>query len=317
MTTSKQRLTDYLLGDLSETAREAFEREFFNDPAVLDRLLAAETVLVEDYVGRRMLPQIRKRFEEHYLSHPRLRDRIDFAHALKAKIGEIEPPASASRRDGVRSAWQQFIPIFERRWAVRALAAAAALLLIAGASRLVQNERPRPDMLQTQAAKRAGEQRERDMQRQLATERAQAETRTSELQRLRTAPPAAASGAPAAGASSPIVALRLSVRATRGSGDQSAQTLVVPAGTGQVRLELLLGQGDYPSYRVVVQPIAGEEIVTSQRLRPRTTTSGPALVVTVPAGRFTTGDYVLTVSGEASIGEIDDIGKALFRIKKP
>ena len=313
MTTSQQRMTDYLLGGLSDTARKAFEREFFNDPAVFDRLLAVETALVDDYVRRRMVAPIRTRFEEDYLSHPRLRDRVDFAHALEAKIGQIDSPASASGHDEERSASQQVNSPFERRWAVRTLAAAAVLLLMAGASLFVQNARLRRDTLQTQSAKQAGEQRERDLQRQLSTERTKSGTLTSELERLRTPPRAV----PALGASSAVVSLLLNIRATRGSDDESAPTLVIPAGTGQVRLELLLGQGNYPGYRVVVQPIAGPVTVTRQHLRPRTTTSGSVLVVTAPAGRFTPGDYVLSVSGEASVGEIDDIGKALFRIKKP
>jgi hypothetical protein len=311
--TPNQRMTDYLLGELSETAREAFEREFFNDAAVFDRLLEVETALVDDYARRRMAPQVRARFEAHYLSHPRLRDRVDFAHVLEAKIGEIDPAVSAPRNDAARSVRPQGMSRSVRQWAVQAVSAAAAVLLIATGWLLVQNERLRRDMLQVQSARQAGEQRERDVQRQLATERSQADALTSELQRLRAAPPAT----PAAGASSPVVSLFLSVRATRGSDADSAPTLVIPAGTGQVRVQLLLGQGDYPTYRVLVKPIAGEAIFTSRHLRPRTTSAGPTLVLTVPAGRFTAGDYVLTVSGEAFDGEIDDIGKSLVRIQRP
>jgi hypothetical protein len=294
-------MTSYLLGELSESDQASFEREYFTDPTVFESLVQTETALVDDYARGRLSPHLRKRFEEYYLAHPSRRERANFADALATKIDEIQNTAPAPQRDRDGSAWQAVLSAFGRGWTLRvSMATGIALLMLATGWLLVQTGRLRRELAQTEMARQAGEQRERDLERRLSAERT----------------PAAPTASPVPGAPPSVVSLLLSVRSTRGPDTGAAPTLVIPPGTGQVRVQLALGQEDYPSYQVSLKSIVGLEILTRERLKPQTTTSGPTLVLTVPANRLAAGDYVLTLSGEGPSRDIDELSKSLFRVEK-
>jgi hypothetical protein len=60
----------------------------------------------------------------------------------------------------------------------------------------------------------------------------------------------------------------------------------------------------------------GAEIFSQANIKPRSTKAGASFVFTVPARKFASGDYALTVSGINPDGEIDDLSKSLFRVEK-
>jgi hypothetical protein len=314
----QQRMTSYLLGELSESDQASFEREYFTDAMVFASLVQAETALVDDYVRGRLSPRLRKRFEEYYLAHPSRRERVNFAAALTAKIDEIQNDAPARHGDRAGSAWQAVISAVGRGWTLRvSMATGIALLMLATGSLLLQTGRLRRELAETQMAKQAGERRERDLERRLSAERPQASELTNEPQRSQTAVSGAPPASPVAGAPpAAVVSLFLSVRSTRGPDAGATPTLVIPPGTAQVRVQLALGHEEYPSYRISLKSIVGPEILTRQRLKPQTTTSGAALVLIVPADRLAAGDYVLTLSGEGPSRDIDELSKSLFRVER-
>ena len=313
----EQRAISYLLGDLSESEQASFEREFFTDPAVFERMVQTETALVDDYVRRRLSPALRKRFEQYYLAHPGCRERVNFADALATKIDEIQDTGAAEQGDRSGSAWQNVLSALSRGWVPRvSMATGMALLVLATGWLLVQTGRLRRDLAQTQMAKQASEQREHDLQQQLSTERALARDSSNELQRLRNPPLRAPADSQVAGVAPAVVSLFLSVGSVRGSDTGPAPTLVIPPGTRQVRVQVALGQQDYPRYRVALKPIVGPDVFTRQHLNPQRPKSGPSVVLTVPADRLAAGDYVLTLSGERASLELDEIAKSLFRVER-
>jgi hypothetical protein len=313
----KQRTISYLLGDLPEQEQTAFEREFFADPAVFEQLVQTETALVDDYVRQRLSPRLKKRFEEYYLAHPRQRERANFADALATKIDEIHGTSSARQDDRPRLAWRDVLSMFSRRRVLQAsMVTAMAVLMLATGWLFVQTGRLRRDLAETQIAKQAAEQRERDLQQQLSAERAQrASGSTSEPQPPQTAPPRASTDSRIA-AAAPVVSLLLSVRSVRGSDASPAPTLVIPAGTRQVRVQVALDQQDYPRYQLALKPVAGPEVFTRQHLNPQRTNAGPSVILTVPADLFAAGDYLLSLSGESASLELEEVGKLLFRVEK-
>jgi hypothetical protein len=313
-TKPEQRAISYLLGDLPESERVSFEREFFSNPALFEDLVQTETALVDDYVRRRLSPRLRKRFEEYYLAHPSRRERADFATARAAKIDGTQSRGSARQTDRRGSPWPGVFSALGRRWVLRvSMAAIVLILLLATGLRFVHISRLRRDLAQTQMSKQAAEQRERELQRQLSTERTQAAESTKELQRLRTAPPGTADSQVAG---PEVVSLFLSVRSVRGADTGRIPTLVIPPGTRQVRVEVALGQEDYPSYRAALKPTAGPEVFARQHINPQRTKSGASLELTVPADRLAAGEYLFAVSGESAVRELDDIGRCLFRVEK-
>jgi hypothetical protein len=81
-------------------------------------------------------------------------------------------------------------------------------------------------------------------------------------------------------------------------------------------LQLNLRERGYPRYSAVLQAAGGKDVFAVGRLTPRTIKSGAKLVLTIPADKFSTGDYVLTLRGVTETGEVEDVSKSLFHVEK-
>lgn len=83
-----------------------------------------------------------------------------------------------------------------------------------------------------------------------------------------------------------------------------------------MRLQLTLQDHEYSSYGVTIGAVGGQEIFRRSALRPTSDTSGARLTLVVPARRFDAGDYMLTLQGTTSSGEIEDLSQSLFHVEK-
>jgi hypothetical protein len=108
----------------------------------------------------------------------------------------------------------------------------------------------------------------------------------------------------------PPATLLLDANAVRGSG--SMPTLVFDA-NAEVRLQLALETAGYPSYRVVVRTVAGEEIWRREGVTVIQSPSGPTLTITVPANRLADDDYTVRVGAISATGEVDEVSGYTFR----
>ncbi len=115
----------------------------------------------------------------------------------------------------------------------------------------------------------------------------------------------------------PTVTLALAVDPDIRGGGGEPTTFVIPPGTAEVRFELGLREQDYPAYRVALRRVGGAGLPASGELNPTASPSGPVIVLSLPAGRFETGDYLLTLQGRTGDGAFEDLSQSLLRIDKP
>ena len=97
---SKEIMTRYLLGLLSEKEQEQLEAGFVADQHVFEELLSVEDDLIDDYVSGRLSERYRERFEGYFLRVAERRERLTFALALKLYTEESTvgtEPTSAAR----------------------------------------------------------------------------------------------------------------------------------------------------------------------------------------------------------------------------
>lgn len=308
MANLEQTIQRYLLGEMTEVEREALEQEYFNDRQLFDQMVQIENELVDKYARGLLPPTMRDHFEKHYLAHPKRRERARFAEALASKLDTV---VAAPRT--AESGWDRFL--ISMRGPKLALAISVAVLMAAVAAwSLIETRRLRQELTRTEAERATREQRERELQDQLSSERLRADQLSGELERLRAEEQASASSTSKVPPS--FATLILSIGGTRGANAGPPAVLIIPSGTEQVRLQLNLRENDYSSYGAILQPAGGPEIFARRRLIPRATRSGLSLTLVIPAGRFAFGDYILTLRGVSKSGEVEDVSKSLFRVER-
>ena len=308
-----QRITRYLTGDLPEAERAELERQYFGDATLVDRVIEIETQLLDAYARGQLSDEMRQRVSRHYLANPAGRDRLKFADAFIRKVDDLDRTV---RRSGeAQKSWGQGMLAWwpgYGRVAQFSMALAILLLVVATGGLYVERFRLREDLKRVQAAR---EQRERDLQQQLTTERQNTEAAIGERDRLR-AQQSGPMDAVASSRSTPaVVSLLFAVGGVR-APDGLARRIKIPSGTRQVRLELSLKENVYSRYGIALRAVGGTEISARQGLLPAKTESGWLLVLTVPADRLGPGDYLLAVSGVTRGGDRDDVSTSIFRVEK-
>ena len=98
--------------------------------------------------------------------------------------------------------------------------------------------------------------------------------------------------------------------------ETKSPTLSIPAGTQEVRIELKTAENEYQSYQLELHAVGGKAIFDRKSVKPTITKSGANFGFAVPASKFTSGDYILTLKGVMPTGEVEDVSKSLFRVEK-
>jgi hypothetical protein len=312
MSESEQTIRRYLLGELSESEQSALEERYFTDPQIFNEVLKTESELVDGYVRGQLANEVRERFEQSYMAHPARSERVKFAAALTTRLDKKKEPVTAEQLTSAVSWWQRLLAFLGgQRLTLRFSVALATLLIMLGGVWLFVESRRRQqsELARTQAAREAQEERERARPAQPTPDEAKRVERTPQ-QLPQPTPTPTLNSAPHS------VSLALIVGGVRGGDNIKTPTLIILPGTTQARLLLNLKESNYSSYRASLQTIAGVEIFSRTDVKPRRTKSRASFVFTVPAHKFASGDYVLTLRGINPDGEVDDLSKSLFRVEK-
>ena len=316
MDTDTQRITDYLVGELPETEQEDLERQYLGDPAMIERVNEVESRLLDAYARRQLSDDMRERVARRYLTHPVRRDRLRFAEALAATLDDFEP-ADARAETRQRSGPGDAVGWWARPGrTVRFSVAFAVLMLTVTAGWLfVERSRLQETLNRVQVAHGTQEQRERELEQQLAIERRNAEAVTAERDRLRVQQSSPSGAADPTRSTPAVVSMVFAIGGLRES-DALQRTLKLPPGTEQVRLELNLKENSYIRYGIVLQTAAGSEILSRQGLQADKADKGWVLVLTAPARGLASGDYMLTLSGVTRGGDRDEVSTSIFRVER-
>ncbi len=109
---SDRLMRDYLLGLLSENEQEQTEQRLMTESGFADELEITEQELVDEYADGLLTGREKEGFERLFLSHPKRRQDVAFARALRKYV--------SSHSTGRRAT---------TRWQLLALAAAAAVII--------------------------------------------------------------------------------------------------------------------------------------------------------------------------------------------
>ena len=309
----KERILQYLLGELTEAEQTAYEQELLADREAFEQVWQVENRLIDTYVRREMSRRERKRFERFYLTSPIHRERVAIAEML---LEEIDVPLDASvtaKPTETESSWWRGLGNLLSGWNLALASATAIILLFAGITGWLWSERSQlreqiAGLEKREAAtsnrgnsdgSQAQEQKQA-LENELARKRAQNDQLAAELERLRKKSEAA----PAT-----IFSFLLIPSSVRG-GDSSPPPQV-PFLKSPVRLIIKLDRIKYAKYDALIKTVDGKEIFHL--------TADPAnndfVTVTIPPGKLAKNDYILVLSGRQAAGAIEEIDQYLFRVQ--
>jgi hypothetical protein len=313
------QLVRYLLGLLPEDDAERIDELSIADEDVVWRLRAVEDDLVDDYVRGALSGEVLEHFESFYLSSPLRREKVRVARSFLHAADAQAAPVSAARP---RVPGPALVSRQKPGWWM--LAAAAALLLVVGGALLFQNLRLRQELQEAQSARAAMDRRARDLEQQLAAQRAtQANTgntgntgnAANAANPASAATPSGPSGPPPASPVLTTVALVL-LPQTRAAAPLTPTKL--PSGADRVSAELRFESNDYSRYQAALKESAtGRIIWRSDVLTARTAGDTPAVSFIVPASLFEARHYVFELTGRNAAERAELIGSYPFLIARP
>jgi len=307
-TDQASRMRRYLLGVLPESEQIALEQRFFADGEMLEQIQEIEHELIDGYVRGQLPRAEREQFERHYLAAPGHRERVAFAREL---LNAADLPTAAPMAQPAESFGQRFLAALRaRQFALGAVTALAALLLVGGLWLASQRARWRQQLARSEAERAAEQQRVRDLEAQIAQQSERQSQLTAELDRLREEQRRA--GEQTAQTARPTLLSFTLLSSVRGGSEQ--QVLRVPPGTDQVRLQMKVENDASRRYHVSIRPVDGGAGWRQGPVSALTGKSGTTITVTVPANKLTRGDYILTLSAITPNGATEELNRYFFRV---
>lgn len=306
----EKRIRRYLLGVLSETARQRFECRYFTDPQCFARLNAVENDLIDSYVHG-LLPLAEQRnFRLQYLDSPARRERVEFARALAEKVAQAEDLPDPFRQ---ATRVSRSFPLFDwlRSQRLPVLASCAGVMVAAIVWLVVNNA---------------------ILRRELAVQRAFSDELRADLKAFKQPSQAgedqsrnAPGRQPDAGTNSPIVQLfaltLFPAEGSRGAGmSQKQSVLVLPPNGQSVELKLVLNdaaRGAF-SYEALVKSV--DHIAPTTRwsgINPTSVPEGAAIVLRIPSSSIPPGDFIVSLLTDGAHQSKQEVATYAFETKAP
>ena len=324
-------IVNYLLGRLSETELESFERNYLADESLFEELQEVEDELIDDFASDALTIDQKLAFEKYFLRSSERREKLAFATAMteravawqKGTLVSIETPArdlsSVELFDNSNSKqhlmfWQGSVPAW-RQW----VAVAAAVLLAVVIGVLWFRNRELQRQVITTDANYARLRQEVDAQSkataetkaELSAEQQQTQMLESQVEQLQTSPPDKIHDTIV----NIVLGIDYLVGATRG-GEKKVKTLAVPANARLVRLTLNVAASSFESFNILLRR-DGERVVWRRSgLKAKPAGDRRRLNLTIPAETLLPGDYQVLVFGAPPEGDAELIGRYFLKVER-
>lgn len=312
----------FLLGELSETERSAFEEKFVADDEFFEQIRLSEDELIESYIRGTLPPAEKEKFDRSFLTTERRRERVAFTRTMinrltgqVAAAKKIETAAATSP-----SVWDSIASFFKTP--SLAFGAALAILLAAfGGWFLLKNSNtqeiarqatPTPaatiEIIQPNSNQSVESNQNNTTNSNLKTpqaietnvngsgEKNEPPNRNSNTQKEKTIQ------------INPVLALFAgSVRS-----EGKTKELNLPKEANNVFLQLNLESTDYKIYLAEIVTADGETILKNNRLKARNS----KINFTVPAAKLRRGDYIVKLSALNPQNESESVADYTFRVNR-
>ena len=294
-------LRRYLLGDVSPDEREEIEVWLMSDDDAYDVLVAAEDDLIDESLNGKLQKTDLERFNSYFLAAPERQRKLAFDRSLRRYVNKHRPPPQSGQL------WDFIASFFRSRPILGSVCTALILLTIVGGGwstftllRVKREFRLASDQLANVWSERETYRRQLDESRTTSQGlQTQLDALNRTIAELKPPPQA-------------LLTFNLIPGISRSSS--SIPRMTVPANTKLVRVSLILLDDNYDSYRVLLFDEGGRQLWTAPQLKATTTTTGKAVVVSVPGELLSNGDYNFSLSGISNGQPPENISSYYFHV---
>jgi hypothetical protein len=128
---NEQTAVRYLFGELSNVERDEFEERLFLDQDLSLSVDNVENDLIDDYARGELESDVKRKFEEKFLTSESRRERVRLAKVLQTKVFNERPLVTVVPETTFWQSWTDFFRVPSLVWA-GSLAIALLMLLLGG-----------------------------------------------------------------------------------------------------------------------------------------------------------------------------------------
>lgn len=315
----------FLLGEMSETERSAFEARFVADESLFEQISVAEDELTESYVRGTLSPAEKTTFEREFLSTEPRRRRVAFTRAMLDKINEENEIAVIKKTETASaehpSVWASLANLFKTPKLAFG-AGLAVLILIFGGWFLLRNlnqpeiarqitPTPTPEIIEPV-----------QNQNSAVNQNSSVNPNTNAAENL----PTNKTDLP--NVNRPAINANQNLSKPKQNAVESAPMLALFAGTvrgegkmpelnlpktiADARFQLHLESQDYKVYSIEIVNADGNQIFKLNKLKARRS----KINFFAPAGKLPSGEYIVKLSALNSNNETESVADYSFRVSR-
>lgn len=321
---NEAQIRRFLLGEMPEAERVAFEERFVAADDFFGQVLVAEDELIESYVRGTLAASEKTKFERGFLTAERRRARVAFTRAMIGKLTE-DKEIAAVKKTGTAAAASSVRDLITNLFKVPSLtfgAVSAILLTVLGGWFLIGNSSDQEVARQSDPAPTATAEtiqtNSNQFTRSNQTNSADSNLKTPAANRTNANVSRQKNAAPNANANNqktepaaavnPVLAL---FAGTVRSGGKTGE-LNLPVGAKTVSLQLNLESSDYKIYRAEIVNEGGAVVARNNKLR----AANSKIDFFVPAAKLARGDYIVKLFALNPQNETESVADYAFRVNR-
>ncbi|MGC2237178.1 MAG: hypothetical protein WA584_13515 [Pyrinomonadaceae bacterium] len=306
----------FLLGEMSEDERSAFEAKFVENEDLFEQIRVVEDELIESYVRGTLELSGRERFEKIFLTTKSRRLRVAFTREMLGKLSEYKETDAVKKIETAAanpSAWNSIANFFKTPKLAFGAAFALLVLIFGGwlltrnpnRNEIVRQITPSPTNQNSPANQSDLENSNTNIAEKIPENKNVSPNANKESQNKNqntNAPKPESNGA------APILALFAGgVRA----GGKTAE-LNLPENARGANLQVNLESQDYKIYMVEIVDADGNPILKSNNLKAKNS----KLFLFIPAAKLRRGDYMVKLSALNAQNETESVADYTFRVNR-
>ena len=301
----------YLLGELSDSARQQLEEAYFAEDELFERYLAVKDDLIDSYSRGELSAEQRRQFEQHFLSSAARAKGVDETRELIKTVTSHHNKEATAGASENRASFGEWFSAFGFKPMVWRIGFATLLLVVIAVAWIVVRQRnarlsPEESAQQTPTPTDT-----------VVTTQSPQLSPSSNIENISPTPtpqPQLAVKPSPEPSSAQIASLVLIPVNSREPG--SSNSLVVGPDTKAVRLTLVFGGGGANRFEVLVRTVDGQQVLRRGNLNATSNGQGTSVTVTFDSSLLKRQDYIATLNTRQSNRKAETVGDYYFRVQR-